>query len=153
MRLNKTLRTRILSNVMADVTYPRHADEAQKLILADSVAQLPELLRGLSDADKRNYLYKGYDNFKGFMCDNYGRNYIPSPECYKEIKRLEIEKDRYYTKRSELKRAVTEWLNQCTTVEQFKKRFPELAQYANVEEPIPVNTDYSDCLDILNTKT
>jgi hypothetical protein len=138
---------------MADVTDPRHVDEAQKLILADSAAQLPEPLRGLSNVGKENYLYKGYTRFGAFMCDHYGRGYTPSIECYREIKKLEIEKDRYRTKRAELKRVVTEGLSQCTTVEQFKKQFPELARYANVEEPIPVNTDYSGCLDILNSKT
>lgn len=153
MKLNKTLRTKILSNVMADITDPSHSDKAQDLILTESAAQLPEPLRGLSDADKRNYLYKDHSRFGAFLCDHYGRHYTPSPECYKEIKKLELEQDRHYTKRAELKRSVTAGLSQCTTVEQFKKRFPELARYANVEEPTPVNTDYSGCLDILNSKT
>lgn len=143
MKLTNHLRNVILEKIMAGLP-PEidYMEQAQQVIWADSICQLPTELQSAvnSNSEVKNYLeVKSYIRIPGCSCldlRSFG-HYYPTEETIKQIQELHSKHAEQRDSRRSIEQKLRTILDSVNTVKQFTEGFPEFAQYVpKPEEPI-----------------
>lgn len=132
MKLTKFDRQAFVRAVMADIPKEDFLDQMRKVVMDDSIEQLPAQLRQFAlDPKTAPYLKTGtYWSKKSFTYfgDNQ-HHWTPSPKAQKKIDALREKHDAQELRLDEVRSKVSASIEACTTLKMAKERLPEFEKY------------------------
>lgn len=135
MKLTKIHREAFVKAVMQDVPKVDYIEEARKLVLNDSIEQLPAQLRPAAlDKELSPYLrtdthYQSAFSQSFSVFSHRGSYYTPSKKCKPKLDELGEKHKSQKQQREALKERVEGVIASCTTLKIAKERLPEFIKY------------------------
>ncbi len=134
MKLTKEIKNNIFNEILNDMPSKiNYEEQIQKLVWDDSFSQLPVELQQAINANKevKNYLHVDSKRIPDCSC-MYIRSYFHynmTNDCKKEVIRLHSLRDEQESERRSIKDNLWAVIDSCTTTDNFKKNYPEFANY------------------------
>lgn len=142
MRLTKTHREAFVRAVMQDVPRIDYKELARKLVLDDSIKQLPPKMRAIAADKEANhflrtenfYVYHTFQESFTVYCGR-GNNFKLSEKGQKDFDELAAKYKAQSRDRDNLKEKIGATIAECSTLKVAKARLPEFEKY------LPQDTD------------
>lgn len=139
MKLTKVHRSAFVKAVIADIPTIDYEDQAIKLMVEDSINQLPEILQTAARDPKcapylqRRSFWNGFNRSAPVFASPM-MSYAVSPKTQKEVERLRRSHAHQQERIDEVKAKVTGVIEGCATLRQAKERLPDFIKYLPQDE-------------------